>query len=172
MVDERDDPGPPPASLALAERGVPHRVHRHAGPLRSLAQAAAERGQVPEQVVRCILFRLGREGVTEYVLVATAGPRILPWKALRRYLGRSRISMATPEEVLEVTGAPVGAVSPFTLRAPARLILEPGVLAQEEISLGSGVRGVGIVMRSADLAAAMAEMGAEVVPLLGDEVAG
>jgi Ala-tRNA(Pro) deacylase len=137
--------------------------------LRSLEQAASERGQAVGQVVRCILFRLGRDGEREWVLVATAGPDNLPWKALRAHLGRSRISMATPEEVLAVTGAPVGAVSPFTLR-PAederlRLIIEPSVLAHEEVSLGSGERGVGIVMQSADLRDAMMAMGAEVVAL-------
>ncbi len=153
----------PPASVALTERGIEYQVFRHAGPVRSLEQAAAERGQRPEQVVRCILFRLGRDGVREWVMVATAGPGNVPWRALRSYLGRSRISMATPDEVLAVTGAPIGAVSPFTLRDDVRVLVEPEVASTEYVSLGSGVRGVAIVMRGADVLAALPD--AELVSL-------
>src|SRR5512140_3822484 len=134
----------PPASRALESLGIPHTVFRHAGPVESLEQAAAERGQQPAQVVRSILFRLG-EG--EYALALVAGPAQISWKKLRKHLGRSRISMATEEEVLDITGYRVGAVSPFGMPRVLRTLVDRGVLAQRELSLGSGVRGVAIVMQ-------------------------
>jgi hypothetical protein len=48
---------PTPVSQALAQMNIPHREFCHPGPVSSLEQAAAERGQQPEQVIRSILFR-------------------------------------------------------------------------------------------------------------------
>jgi Cys-tRNA(Pro)/Cys-tRNA(Cys) deacylase len=142
----------PPVSLALTALGVPHRVFTHAGPVTSLEQAAAERGQRPEQVVRSILFRLGQD---RFAMVLVAGPGQVDWRALRRQVGQPRLTMAREEEVLAVTGYPIGAVSPFGLPQALPVYLDDSVLAAEEISIGSGVRGTTIIFRSADLHAAL-----------------
>jgi len=138
----------PPVSIALTKLGVPHRVFRHEGPVRSLEQAAAERGQQPEQVVRSILFRLG-EG--EYAMVLVAGPQQIAWKALRQHFGRSRLTMASRDEVLAITGYPIGAVAPFGMPTALPILVDESVLAQEEVSMGSGVRGVGVILQRVDL---------------------
>ncbi len=144
----------------MDELGVPHRVFRHPGPVHSLQQAARERGHRVEQVVRSILFRL-HSG--EYVMVLMAGPTQVSWKALRKHLGHSRISMASEEEVLAVTGYRIGAVGPFGLPTSLRVLIDPSVLAEEEISIGSGVRGVTVILKSVDLLHALGE--AEIVSL-------
>jgi len=59
------------------------------------------------------------------------------------------------EEVLAVTGYPIGAVSPFGLPQPLPVYIDDSVLAAEAISIGSGVRGTTILLRSADLHAAL-----------------
>lgn len=148
----------PPVALALDELGVAHRVFVHPGPVHSLEQAAAERGQRPEQVVRSILFRLGQD---RFAMVLVAGPAQVAWKTLRQYLGQSRLTTATEEEVLAVTGYPIGAVSPFGLPQPLPIYIDESVLAEEEISVGSGVRGTTVILRSADLRATLpdAEIG-------------
>ena len=142
----------PPASIALENLGIPHSVFRHTGQVNSLEQAAAERGHRPEQVVRSILFRLGED---QYLMALVAGPTQILWKKLRKHLGQSRLTTATEEEVLAVTGYRVGAVSPFGLPRPLRVLVDPGVLAEETVSLGSGIRSVAIVMKSADLVSAL-----------------
>jgi Cys-tRNA(Pro) deacylase len=145
---------PTPVSQSLIDMGVAHREFRHPGPLRSLEQAAAERGQQPGQIVRSLLFRVS-EG--EYVMVLVAGPEQLSWKRLRRYMGTSRLTMASPEEVLQITGYPLGAVAPFGLPQPIKIVVDESVLTQSEISLGSGVRGTGIIMQTTELLAALGE---------------
>jgi len=144
----------PSASLALQTLGIPHTVFPHAGEVTSLEQAARERGQRPEQVVRSILFRLAAD---EYVLVLVAGPVQIPWKALRRHFGQSRLTMATEDEVFDVTGFRVGTVSPFGLRRPVPVLIDQGVLHEADISLGSGERNVALLMKSADLRLALAD---------------
>lgn len=148
----------PPVATALDTLGVANRVFVHAGPVHSLQQAAEERGQRPEQVVRSILFRLGQD---RFAMVLVAGPAQVAWKTLRQHLGQSRLTTATEEEVLSVTGYPIGAVSPFGLPQPLPIYIDESVLAEEEISIGSGVRGTTVILRSADLRAALpdAEIG-------------
>jgi len=151
----------PPASLALKEMGISHRVFYHQSQVTSLEQAASDRGQKPEQVVRSILFRLGKD---DYLMVLVAGPIQIPWKALRKHVGQSRLTLASEDEVLAVTGFQIGTVSPFGLPRPIRVILEAGVLKQQEISIGSGLPNTGIIMKSADLQAALGKV--EVVRLI------
>jgi Cys-tRNA(Pro) deacylase len=150
----------PPASLVLEKLNIPHRVFQHTTPVHSFEQAAAERNQRPEQIVRSILFQLRPQ---EFVMVLMAGPKQVDWRKLRQLLGRSRIRMATEEEVLEITGYRVGTVSPFGLKNQVRVLIDASVLQEEEISSGSGVRNMAIIMKSADLRRALAD--AEIVSL-------
>lgn len=141
-----------PATRALDKKGIPYQFFRHPRPVTSLEQAAQERGQRPEQIVRSILFRLSDQ---QYILVLVAGPSQLAWPRLRQYLGASRMSMASPEQVLETTGYSTGAVSPFGLLKPIRILLDKSVLAESELSIGSGVRNTTILIRRDDLLRAL-----------------
>lgn len=145
----------PPASIALENLGIPHRVFKHESPVDSFEQAASDRNQLPEQVVRSILFQVRPE---EFVMVLIAGREQVDWKRLRRLLGRSRVRMATEDEVLEVTGYQVGTVSPFGMKRLVKVLLDVSVLEEEEISTGSGVRNTAIILKSADLKRALGEI--------------
>lgn len=131
----------------LNERHIPYRFFKHTGEVHSLEQAARERGQSVEQIIRSIVFRLSQGG---FVMVLVPGEKQVSWHALRRYLRTSRISMATQEEVLQVTGYPLGAVSPFGLSQPLRILVDRGAFQEEEISIGSGVRFTTVIMRQQD----------------------
>ena len=144
--------GSTPATRALDARQILYRFFRHPGQVRSLEQAAQERSQKPEQVVRSIVFRLHQD---DFVMVLIAGSRQVSWPALRTYLGQSRLTTATEQEVLSATGYPVGAVSPLGLPAPMRILVDESVLQHEEISIGSGERHTTIILRSNDLVAAI-----------------
>jgi len=63
--------------------------------------------------------------------------------------------MANPDEVLAATGYEPGTVSPFGLPAPLRIYIDCSVLEFTEISLGSGERGLAIVIASSDLLRAL-----------------
>lgn len=151
----------PPASVALEKLNIPHSVFHHEKPLKSFEQAAEERNQKPEQIVRSILFQIRAE---EFLMVLVAGREQIDWKKLRQFVGRSRVRMATEEEVREVTGYRIGTVSPFGLKNPVRILIDESVLREEELSLGSGTRQMAIIMKSADLRQVLRE--AEIVSLL------
>jgi Cys-tRNA(Pro)/Cys-tRNA(Cys) deacylase len=153
-------PETPPVSQALQEMGIPHRVFMHSDPVNSLEEAARQRGQRPSQVVRSILFRVGQD---EFRMALVAGPAQISWKTLRRHLGQSRLTMASEEEVLAVTGYAPGTVGPFGLPRPLQILIDPSVLDEEEISIGSGLRGVAVILSSVDLQRGLLD--AEVVSL-------
>jgi Cys-tRNA(Pro) deacylase len=152
----------PPASLALEKLNIPHRVFQHEGQVTSLEQAASDRQQRTEQVVRSILFQIRPE---EFLMVLVAGPTQVDWKKLRQFVRRSRIRMATEAEVLEVTGYHIGTVSPFGLKNPIKVLIDASVLQEEEISTGSGVRNTAIILKSSDLRRVLAD--ADIVSLTG-----
>lgn len=139
---------PVPVSVALTKLNIPHHVFIHQGQVRSIEQAAAERNQEVSQVVRSILFRLNQG---EYAMVLIAGKQQISWKALRQHFGMSRLTMASPEEVFEVTGHQIGTVSPFGLKTPVPILADQNVFTQTAVSLGSGKSGVAIMMLTKDL---------------------
>lgn len=141
-----------PALNELALKNIPYRLFIHHQPITSLEQAATTRGQSPSQVVRSILFRLSRD---EFCMALVAGPEQINWRELRRHFKQSRLTMASPEEVAKVTGYMPGTVSPFGLPTPVRMIVDPGVFEPEEISVGSGVRGAAIIMKTSDFKTAL-----------------
>jgi prolyl-tRNA editing enzyme YbaK/EbsC (Cys-tRNA(Pro) deacylase) len=65
--------------------------------------------------------------------------------------------MASRDEVLERTGYLPGAVSPFGLPKPMRLLVDEKVFIPEEVSLGSGIRNTTVILRSDDLRRALGE---------------
>ncbi len=136
-------------SRILDQRGIPHRLFRHQKPISSVEEAAVERNQKPDQVIRSILFRLSQGS---FVLVLIGGLRQISWPALRHYLGRSRLTLASPEEVYTVSGYKIGTVSPIGLPSTVRILADRSVFMQEEISFGAGEANAAIIMRSADLA--------------------
>jgi len=144
-----------PVSLALQELNAPHRVFIHENPIKSMEQAAAEREQDVTQLVRSILFRVGKD---EFMMVVVAGPGQLSWPALRAHLGKSRMTMATKDEVLQITGYPIGTVAPLGLPQPIRLLADKNVFVHDEISFGSGKRNTAIIMQTKDFQKVIGEV--------------
>jgi Cys-tRNA(Pro) deacylase len=151
-----------PVTRALDEEGISYHVHVHKNPLTSLEQAASERGLKPAQIVRSLLFRL-EDG--SFAIVLAPGPGKIDWRKLRHHLGVSRVTTASAKEVQDVTGYPPGAVSPFGLPEPLRILADQQILELETVSLGVGVRNAGLLVKREDLLHALK-------PEIGDFLAG
>ncbi len=148
-------PDKPPASHFLEKKGIPHEVFTHQSPITSIDQAAAERNQEVSQVVRSILFRLSQD---HFALVMVAGKQQISWPALRQHFNQSRLTMASPDEVLAITGYPIGAVSPFGIPEEVPILVDERVLTQPAISLGSGTIGTAILITTPNLLKALGEI--------------
>jgi Cys-tRNA(Pro)/Cys-tRNA(Cys) deacylase len=137
-----------PVTIELDSKGIPYHLFIHKNPIRSLEQAAEERGQIPKQIVRSILFRLPNE---QYIMVLAAGNEQISWTILRKFLNTSRITMANKKQVLEQTGYEIGTVSPLGLIKHIRLLVDKSVFHQDIISIGSGKRGIAVILTSEHL---------------------
>jgi Cys-tRNA(Pro) deacylase len=124
-------------------------------------EAAAEAvGARPEQIGKSILFLAdGRP-----VLVVANGLTRVDYKRLADHLGisRRRLKLATGEQVLAITGYPVGTVPPFGHKEKLPTLVEARVLRQEELYAGGGAINALIRLTTAELQRVLA---AEVVEL-------
>jgi prolyl-tRNA editing enzyme YbaK/EbsC (Cys-tRNA(Pro) deacylase) len=96
------------------------------------------------------------------VLVIANGAHRVDERLVARHLGvgRKRVKMARPEQALAITGYGVGAMPPFGHQARLRTLVDPAVVAQEEIYGGGGEINAMLRLTSREL---VRVAGAEVV---------
>jgi prolyl-tRNA editing enzyme YbaK/EbsC (Cys-tRNA(Pro) deacylase) len=61
------------------------------------------------------------------------------------------MTMANEEELLQSTGYQPGTVNPYGLPRPMRVLVDRRILDLPEVSLGSGKRGLAIMMNPQDM---------------------
>jgi len=136
----------------LQSKAIQFRLFTHTQPIHSLEDAAQQRNQTPQQVIRSILFRLSQD---QFFMVLSPGPNQIPWKALREYWQQSRLTLASREEVIEKTGYEPGTVNPFGLDPSIPVLIEQCILSLPEISFGSGIKGTAILINPSNLIKAL-----------------
>ncbi|MBE3592933.1 MAG: YbaK/EbsC family protein [Thermoanaerobacter sp.] len=77
----------------------------------TVEKAAKSLGVTPGEIAKSMLFRLK----DKYIMIITAGDRKIDNKKFKDTF-KTKAKMASPEEVLEVTGHPVGGVCPYGLK--------------------------------------------------------
>jgi Cys-tRNA(Pro)/Cys-tRNA(Cys) deacylase len=145
------------AIAALDASGIPYRVVRH-GRVGSLAEAAAARGIEPRALLKTLVVRRADD---DFLFVLVPGDREIAWPRLRALLGVSRLSMPDAATALAVTGYERGTITPFGSSRSWPVVMDASVAGQE-VSLGAGAHGVGIVARADDVAAALGAQVADV----------
>jgi len=121
--------------------GIEHQVVRH-GPVRSLQEAAAERGVAESAVIKTMVVRVSDD---EHVFVLVPGDRVIDWTKLRKTLGVNRLSLPDEESALAVTGYKRGTITPFGATRSLPVFADTR-LSGNTISIGGGAHGVSITM--------------------------
>jgi len=86
-------------------------------------------------IAKSLLARLS-DG--RFVMCILRGDQRLDRKKLCRAAGTKRMSLAKADEVLAVTGYPIGAVPPFPLKTDVPAYIDPGVLEVDVVYCGGG----------------------------------
>lgn len=81
--------------------------------------AAQALGVEVGQIAKTLVFK----GKRDYVMVVAAGDVKIDHRKLREVVG-SKTRMATPDEVLQLTGYPIGGVCAVDLKNPVRILLD------------------------------------------------
>lgn len=95
--------------------------------------AAQAHGVEPGRIAKTLAFRLGDGRVI--ILVARGDTRI-DHRKFKAALGRGR--MLAPDEVVELTGHPVGGVCPFGLAQPIPVFLDASLRDFDEVLPAAG----------------------------------
>jgi prolyl-tRNA editing enzyme YbaK/EbsC (Cys-tRNA(Pro) deacylase) len=99
------------------------------------------------QIVKSLVFVCdGR-----FVVVLTPGDRRADSNKVAEAAASAQARVATPEEVLEATGFPAGAVAPFPLSKVSQVFVDRGLLAHKRVWVGAGSPNHLAVVSSADL---------------------
>lgn len=99
----------------------------------TVALAAQAHGVEPGRIAKTLSLRIGEE----IVLVVARGDARLDNRKLKTHFG-VKAKMLGPEEVVEVTGHPVGGVCPFGLSTPLPIYCDVSLKAFEEVVPAAG----------------------------------
>jgi prolyl-tRNA editing enzyme YbaK/EbsC (Cys-tRNA(Pro) deacylase) len=105
-------------------------------PVRSVQQAVEVSGYPKSNFIKTVLLRHKSEG--NYICTVITGGSKVDKKVLQDGVNPKRWRLATPEEVLEVTGFPVGGVPPVCLGSVVKIYVDPRVLTREYVIGGGG----------------------------------
>jgi prolyl-tRNA editing enzyme YbaK/EbsC (Cys-tRNA(Pro) deacylase) len=130
VLDSRD------LASFIAREGIVAEIVRLQVETPTVEAAAAAVGVPSVQIGKSLLFLAHGEPL----LVIANGTTPVAYKRLADHLaiGRKRLRLANAEQVLDLTGYPVGTVPPFGHRRPLATLLERGVLDQQTLFVGGG----------------------------------
>ncbi len=106
------------------------------GEVRTVDQAAEAMGVSPKQIVKSLLFVAGERPV----LVIALGPDRVDPDVLKQILGltEGQLKLATPDQVLALSGYAVGTVPPIALANPMEVLIDRSVLSLDRVFAGGG----------------------------------
>jgi prolyl-tRNA editing enzyme YbaK/EbsC (Cys-tRNA(Pro) deacylase) len=117
----------------LDENSIKYEESEHEPVMTSQAAADARNLPLSSGVKAMILRSKGK-----FYLFALRAHKKLDWKKVRSILQTDSVSLATPEEVLEVTGVEIGAVAPFGNLMGIPTYSDESVFAEEKFDFSCG----------------------------------
>jgi len=126
---------------------VEYLVHE---PVLTSEDAAKQRGFELKQGVKAILFTNQSGG---WVVVDVPADKQVNQKVVANFLGwsKSKIRMATPDEVLEKTGCEIGSVPPFGHKEIIKILVDEGVFENQMNAFNIGLRTHSVKIKTEDL---------------------
>lgn len=131
--------------------GIPYRILPHAEPVFTVEKAAARRGVVLEEMVKSILLRERRN--YRYIMACVTGIAWLDPQAVReQLLGEwKRLSFATAEEIISITGCIKGAVAPLCLPEYVPIVFDGAISRCVKVNISSGDPMAGLELDASEL---------------------
>jgi prolyl-tRNA editing enzyme YbaK/EbsC (Cys-tRNA(Pro) deacylase) len=131
--------------------GVPYRVIEIDPDYADTAQFCQRYGYDLEVSVNCILVA-SKTGPPKYAACLVQATRRLDVNhTVRRLIGARRVSFASAEDTVELTGMTPGGVTPFGLPPELPIYVDAPVMDLDEIVLGGGGRSSKILISPAAL---------------------
>lgn len=101
-----------------------------------------------EAGVKTLIFKTKK---AEYILVLNPGNQKVDTKKIARMVGTKSLHFASPEDVIEITGVPIGCVPPFGHRTKLKTYLNEELLSCEYLYFNPGSHTKTIKINPKDL---------------------
>ncbi|MDR0805412.1 MAG: YbaK/prolyl-tRNA synthetase associated domain-containing protein [Enterobacteriaceae bacterium] len=134
----------------LDSENARYRVIEHATAGRS-EEVAKARGTKIEQGAKALVCHVKGNGIKQHVLAVLPAHRKANLSVLAKQLGGTRASLASPQEVMELTQCVFGAIPPFSFHPQLKLVADPMLFQQEqEIVFNAGSLERSILLNAED----------------------
>ena len=136
----------------LDQHNSTYRVVEHPSAGKS-EDVAKVRGTELGQGAKALVCVVKGNGIKQHVLAVICSDYQADLKALALALGGTRASLASPDEVQELTDCVFGAIPPFSFHEKLLLVAEPKVLQRfDEIAFNAGTLERSIILKTTDYA--------------------
>ncbi len=138
--------------IDLFEKGQARfRVLEHAEAGQSSQSVAEIRGTELGQGAKALVCHVKGNGLKLYVLAVLPADKQADLSKLAIALGARRASLASPDEVMELTGCIFGAVPPVSFHPDLKLVADPSLYERyKELAFNAGLRDHSIIINTED----------------------
>jgi len=131
----------------LDHSGIAYEVSEHE-PVYTSEQAAKVRGVELKTGVKALVLKT-EEG--SFVMGLIVADRRIDLKKLAKIARTKKLRLASPQEVLKITGCEVGSVHPFGNLHRLPTYLDKSILENKMVNFNAGLHRVSIQMKTKDL---------------------
>lgn len=134
----------------LDEGGAAYRVIEHEEQGATEAVSAL-RGNTLQQAAKCIvvMVKIGKK-TKRYVLAVVPGDRRVDLNAVKALLGGTYAGFATQEAAERLAGSVSGTILPFSFDPELELVVDPALLANDELFFNAARLDRSLALRTAD----------------------
>src|SRR5262245_58000462 len=137
----------------LDEHGARYQLIDHA-PEGRTELVSPMRGNALSQAAKCIVLMVKQgKRTTRYVLGVVPGDARVDLGAVKALLGGTYVSFASPDIAERLSGSVAGTVLPFSFNPELELIVDPSLLANEEIYFNAARLDRSMVLRTREYVA-------------------
>jgi Cys-tRNA(Pro) deacylase len=129
------------------ENDLPYEVMEFEASTETVERAAEALGVEPALIAKSLAFKVKDRAI---LLVTKGDARIDNQKFKKQFQAKAK--MMSPDEVLEITGHPIGGVCPFGLKKPMEIYLDESLRSFERVYPAAGSRNSCIEIDPAELA--------------------
>ena len=131
----------------LAKNGITYQVSEHE-PVYTSEQAAKVRGVELRTGVKALVLKTKER---DFITGLVAADRRMDFKKLGKIVGTKSLRLASPKEVLKITGCEIGSVHPFGNLHDLPTYLDASILENDMVNFNAGLHTVSIQMKTKDL---------------------
>lgn len=135
----------------FSENHATFRVLEHEAAGKSSRSVAEIRGTALGQGAKALVCHLKGNGIKMYVLAVLPADKQADLSQLAAHFGARRASLASPDEVTELTGCVFGAVPPVSFHPDLELVADPSLFTRyDELAFNAGLLDHSIIIKTAD----------------------